>query len=116
MRGRNPATNALRQLEGTGVRVDVLGSMALMFTRSQYLELSPFNRKKGGYSGGGGSYGTEPDAQVFGLPIFPGERRFAAGNLVFPGDDTRDLRRSAVQNQPPAAPRLSIDRAPLDRR
>lgn len=116
VRVRNPATNALRQIEGTGVRVDVLGSMALMFTRSQYLQLSPFNRKKGGYSGGGGSYGSEPDAGVFGLPIFPGEQRFTAGNLVFPGDGTRNLRRSRVDNQPPAAPRLSIDRAPLDRR
>jgi hypothetical protein len=81
-----------------------------MFTACQYLSKTDFNKSKGSYS-------SNPDPAVWGLPVFADDVTHLAGGTVrFPGNGTRDLRLSEIEHQPPNAPRLSVDLQPLDKR
>jgi hypothetical protein len=112
---RSHQRHVLRQIEGS-VRVNLTGSIVVMFAREHYVQRMAFDTRKGRYSAVG-------DPTVAGLPIFlpqndPDEAgsRLVSGTVRYPGDGTRDLRRSSLDKQPPNAPRLSIDLAPLDKR
>jgi hypothetical protein len=111
---RDPARHIIRQLEGN-MSVDLTGSIVVMFTHENYLQKTDFNRSKGSYS-------SNPDPGVSGLPVFnpsadPAEAtRFVSGTVRFPGKSPRDLRDTRVEMQPPNAPRLSIELQPLDKR
>ncbi len=114
---RDPTRDILRRLEN-GLRINVTGSMVAMFRRSDYDKIQTFNRSRGSFSS------PTSDAMVAGIPTFEvnsdnlaeGTTRAASGTLRFPAEDQRDLRRAKFDRQPPASPRFSIDRAPIDRR
>jgi hypothetical protein len=92
--------------------------MVMMFRRQDYDQVRLFHPGPGSYSS------PQPDPFVVGLPMFvpneenleEEEERLAPGNLRYPGDPVRNLRSASIEQQPPAAPRFSIDPAPIDRR
>lgn len=114
---RDPSRHVLRRIE-EGLEIDVTGSMVMMFRRQDYDQVRVFHPGPGSYSS------PQPDPLVVGLPMFvpnadnPEEEdeRLAPGNLRYPGDAVRNLRSASIEHQPPAAPRFSIDPAPIDRR
>ncbi len=120
---RDPTRHVLRKLGGD-LRINLVGSMVMPFERKHFDDLASFNWSRGGYNGSGGGDFSNPDPQVAGLPIFLPSSDAAEGtssrlvsvNLRFPGDGARDLRRSPPHQQPPNAPRISLDLATLDRR
>jgi hypothetical protein len=114
---RDPARHLLRRIQ-SGLRINVTGSVVAMFRRQDYDRIQQFNPGNGSFSS------PLPDPLVVGLPMFipddnnPEEEgsRLASGTLRYPGENARDLRRAAIEHQPPASPRFSIDPAPIDRR
>jgi hypothetical protein len=114
---RDPERHILRRLQDD-LRIDVTGSVVAMFRRQDYDKIQVFNSSKGSFSS------PRPDPLIAGLPMFvadvrnPEEEasRLARGRVRFPGEEVRDLRRADLEHQPPAAPRFSIDPAPIDRR
>lgn len=114
---RDPARHILRRLQD-GLRIDVTGSVVAMFRRQDYDRIQVFNSSKGSFSS------PRPDPLIAGLPMFipdvrnPEEEgsRLARVQVRYPGEEARDLRRADLEHQPPAAPRFSIDPAPIDRR
>lgn len=114
---RDPSRHLLRRLQGE-LRIDVTGSVVAMFRRRDYDKIQTFNSRKGSFSS------PRIDPLIVGLPMFvphednPEEEngRLAPGTIRYPGEESRDLRRSPKEHQPPAAPRFSIDPAPIDRR
>jgi hypothetical protein len=114
---RDPSRHILRRLQDD-LRIDVTGSVVAMFRRQDYDKIQVFNSSKGSFSS------PRPDPLIAGLPMFipnadnleeEGDR-LARGTVRYPGEDARDLRRADIEHQPPAAPRFSIDPAPIDRR
>ncbi len=114
---RDPSQHVLRRIE-EGLQIDVAGAMVMMFRRQDYDQVRLFHPGPGSYSS------PQPDPFVVGLPMFvpnednleEEEERLAPGNLRYPGDPVRNLRSASIEQQPPAAPRFSIDPAPIDRR
>lgn len=114
---RDPARHLLRRIQ-SGLRINVTGSAVAMFRRQDYDRIQRFNPGNGSFSS------PVADGLVAGLPMFipdddnPEEEgsRLAPGTLRYPGENERDLRRAAIEHQPPASPRFSIDPAPIDRR
>jgi len=114
---RDPSRHILRRLQDD-LRIDVTGSVVAMFRRQDYDKIQVFNSSKGSFSS------PRPDPLIAGLPMFipdddnPEEEdeRLARGTVRYPGEEVRDLRRADIEHQPPAAPRFSIDPAPIDRR
>jgi hypothetical protein len=114
---RDPTRDVLRKLQ-PGLKVDVTGSMVMMFRRGDYDKIQKFNTRNGSFSS------PSLDPLVAGIPTFEfntrnrlGELdRMASGRVEFPGTAGLDLRRAEFELQPPGAPRFSIDPAPVDRR
>jgi hypothetical protein len=114
---RDPSRHILRRIQN-GLRIDVTGSVVAMFRRQDYDKIQVFDSRKGSFSS------PLPDPLIAGLPMFvpdvhnpqEGGSRLAPGQVRYPGEEARDLRRADLEHQPPAAPRFSIDPAPIDRR